>query len=195
MDIPLKHVIGTIALIGLIISATLAYTIITSYIEADVAKKQLQQIAEHVALNLVEIISLVNFAHYSTTEPMIKILNLPVDLGGKAYTIQLINKTNQGEGCYVTATLVSRTDVTASSLIPLNSTQTQLTLITDTNGNFTLGKNEIMRYSGIVYGGTEEIRNSTGQIIGQRQVAVWGLKYSSNTTWAGIGLWTYQTGG
>jgi len=178
MDIPLKHVIGTIALIGLIIAAGLSYTIIISFIEADVNKKQLNQIAEHVALNLVEIISLVTFANYSDIYAQMKILKLPSDLGGKAYTIQLINETSQNQGYYVQTQLVTRKDITAKSPIPLNSTQTQLKLITNEDGTIPVRGEDtkIIQYSGTVYGGTHD-------------VVVWGWKESLWTTRAGIGLW------
>jgi len=179
MDIPLKHVVGTIALIGLVIAAGLSYTIITSYIETEVTKTQLNQIAENVALNLVEIINLVNFAKYSTTEAMMKILKLPSDLGGKAYTIQLVNETSQNQGYYVRTQLVTRKDITAKSPIPINSTQTRLLIITDGEGTLQVRGEEtkIIQYSnGTVYGGTQDI-------------AVWGIKIDINTTWAGIGAW------
>jgi len=180
MDIPLKHVIGTIALIGLVIAAGLSYTIITSYIETEVTKQQLNQIAENVALNLIEIITLVNFANYTGNVQM-KILELPSDLGGKAYTIQLINETSQNQGCYVQTQLVTRKDITAKSLIPVNSTQTHLKLVTDEEGTQQVrGENtKIIYYSGMVYGGTQDIQD----------IVVWAWKESLWTTWVGIGLW------
>lgn len=177
MDIPLKHVIGTIALIGLVIAAGLSYTIITSYIETEVTKQQLNQIAENVALNLVEIITLVNFANYSGNVQM-KILELPSDLGGKAYTIQLINETIQNQGCYVQTQLATRKDITAKSIIPINSTQTQLELVTYSIEPLPVrGESTKEVYpSGMVYGGAQDI-------------VVWGWKESLWTTWVGIGLW------
>ena len=41
MNIPIKHVIGTLALIGLVVAAGLSYTMITAYIEMDMVKQQL----------------------------------------------------------------------------------------------------------------------------------------------------------
>jgi len=185
MDIPLKHVIGTIALIGLIIAVGLAYTIITSFIEADVNKKQLNQIAEHVALNLVEVISLTNFANFMSNETMMKVLKLPFDLGGKAYLIKLVmfNETGESQGYYVQTQLVTRNDITAKSLIPLNTTQTQQTLVTDGDGTLLVrgGTAGTIQFSSIVYGGVEN-------------VVVWGWKMYANLTLAGIGIWKTQGG-
>jgi hypothetical protein len=107
MGIPIKHVIGTVALIGVVIAVGFSYTIITSYIDADIMKQQLNQIAEYVALNLIEITSLVNYANYSGT-PMMKILKLPSDLGGRTYSISLLKLVSEtGQGYYVEAQLVS----------------------------------------------------------------------------------------
>jgi hypothetical protein len=180
MDIPLKHVVGTVALIALVIAVGLSYTIITSYIEAEVARTQLEQIAEHVSLNLVEIVSLVNFANYTGNTQM-KIIKLPTDLGGKAYMIRLVNET--GQGCYVKAQLATRNDVTASSPVPINSSETQLRLITSEEGTLKVRGEELKEiyYSGMVYGGDHDI-------------VVWGLKVSLNVTWAGIGLWKSSGG-
>ena len=120
MNIPIQHIIGTAALIGLVVSAGLVYSIFTSAAETDVKKQQLSQISESVALNLVEMINLVTFANY-TYEPMIKIVDLPVDLGGSTYTIELVNGTNEGKGYFVRANLTSNQHITASSVLPSNS--------------------------------------------------------------------------
>jgi len=185
-------VIGTVALIGLVIATGLAYTIITSYIEADVTKQQLNQIAEHVALNLVKIVSLVKFANYLNNEPMMKVLKLPSDLGGKAYVIKLMNGTISGQGCYVYTQLVTREDIAASSPILLNSTQTRLKLKTE-------GDARPLTYPLPVRGGNEGIIQWSSTVYGGERagadIVVWGLTLDIDTTWAGIGVWKPQGGG
>jgi hypothetical protein len=140
-------------------------------------KEQLNQIAEYVAVNLVEMTSLVNYANYSGA-PMMKILNLPIDLGGRAYDISLLKLASAvGQGYYVQAQLVTRKDVSGNSLIPFNSTQTHLTIITDGDGSLTIGgETRTIKYSGMVYGGTPDI-------------VVWGWKENETNMWAGIGVW------
>ena len=184
MDVPIQHVIGTVALIALLIAGGLAYTAVTSYIEAEAAKRQLDQIAEYVALNLVELVSLVNYANFLNNKTMMKLINLPSDIGGKAYSITLINETTQGKGCYVQASLVVRKDVAVSSPIPLNSSQTQLRLATDDEGVLLVGwrRTDTIQYRGTVYGGTQD-------------TVVWGWRKDDNTTWAGIGVEKFQGGG
>ncbi len=148
MDVPIKHIIGTIALIGLVIAASLAYATITSYIETDVRRQQLKQIAEHVALNLVEIVNLVNFENLFVDENVTKSLSLPLDLGGHAYLIHLVDETDQSGGYYVDAYLLTRGDISAQSPIPLTTNQSHL----------------VISCSETVYGGTANI-------------VVWGRKY------------------
>jgi hypothetical protein len=86
----IQHIIGTVSLIGLVISAGLFYAVFTSSVQDDNRKKVLAQISESVALNLEEMINLVKFSKYSS-DYLIKIIDLPTDVGGKAYQIQLVN--------------------------------------------------------------------------------------------------------
>lgn len=196
MDVPLKHIIGTVALVGLVISASLAYIVIASFVEADVLKSQLNQIAEYVSLNLAEMINLVNFADVSSVYAMMKVLNLPPDLGGRAYTIELIKEPDGGY--WVKTQLVTMPHITSTSSIPVNSTRTKIILVTSLNENNVPGNSEktlqlidgtTFQYASMVYGGTEELRDESGQITGLRHAVVWGWKVDSTTTWAGIGTW------
>ncbi len=177
MDIPLKHLVGTVSLIGLIIAASFSYTAVTSQIEAEAQRSQLHQVAEYVALNLVEVVSLVNFSNYSSVEPIFKVLKLPGSIGEKPYIIELVNETSQGRGCYVRARLAERGEINASSPIPINALEAGLELKTVGEGAIPVkgGSEGEIRWMGMVYGGVEG-------------VVVWGLMDGSNQT-AGIGIW------
>jgi len=180
MDVPLTNVIGTIALIGLVITSALAYSIVTSYIETNVLKQQLNQIAEYVALNLVEIVNLVNFANFLNNGTMMKILKLPSDL---PYLVKLVNETHSGRGYYVQTQLVERSDITGSALIPSNATETGTIFVIDSSGTLNIVKGDAgsIRYCNTVYSGAQNI-------------VVWGWKKADNTTWAGIGSYTHVGG-
>lgn len=162
MDVILKHVIGTLALIGLVITAGLAYTTTASYVEVEATKVQLKQITEYVSLNLIEVISLVNFANYPNKQ--IKGLNLPKNIGGKAYVIKLIVK---GDKCYVRAELAAGT-VYTESLIPINFNSEDIRFLTEME--FIQGEGGEV-YSGIIYGGNSntfvwaELIRPNGEII------------------------------
>lgn len=143
MDVILKHIIGTLALIGLVITVGLAYTTTASYVEAEAAKVQLKQISEHVSLNLVEVISLVSFANYPSKQ--IKGIDLPTDIGGKAYMVKLMVKEDK---CYVRAELATGI-VYTESLIPIKPNENVRFL---TEMEFIQGENGEI-YSGIIYGG------------------------------------------
>jgi len=174
MDVPIAHIIGTAALIALVISVTLAYQIVVDYVETNVLKAQLKQIAEYVSMNLVNIITLTEFAYgdVSTSTVMSKSLKLPKDISGKTYRVRLVN---EGGNCYVQAELITRTDLTAKSSIPLNSAKTRVIIVT---GEIQLPDDSITP-SSVVYGGNPNI-------------VVWCWKNSSSSMCAGIGL---RTGG
>jgi len=180
MDVPITHIIGTAALIGLVISVALAYQIIVDYIEANVLEAQLEQIAEYVSMNLVNLISLTEFAYGDLSSPtvMTKILNLPEDLNERPYLIRLVNESGN---CYVEAKLVTRSDISARSPIPLNSTRARLTITTEET---------ISEISNIFPEGT--ITLSTTVYGGNPKIVIWCWKYDSNTIYAGLGV---QAGG
>ncbi len=97
-------------------------------------------------------INLVTFANY-TFEPMIRIIDLPVDLGGSTYTIELLNGTENGNGYVVRANLTSNQYVTASSILPLNSGENLRTYSSSTISEITAGMDSTaVVCSSVVYG-------------------------------------------
>ena len=150
-QVSLQHIIGTVALIGLIISTGLFYTVYTTYVQDDNRKKELGQISENVAVNFEEMINLAKFSKYST-DYMVKIIDLPLDVGGRAYEIQLMN--NSKNGLYVHAFLATQNTVSSDSTIPYNAGGIPLKLETTENlPDITAGAdNLIIARSGSVYG-------------------------------------------
>jgi hypothetical protein len=156
VEVSIQHIIGTVSLLGLIISAGLFYSIFTSYVQDSNREKQLGQISETVALNLVEMINLVKFSKYSS-DYMIKIIDLPTDLNGRVYKIQLVNDTNRG--FYVHTFLTTQQTVSADSTIPYNTGDIPLkfntteTTTTDTIYKINVGvENLTIACSGTIYG-------------------------------------------
>lgn len=129
MDVPIQHIIGTVALIGLLICVSLAYNIITESMQTEVRKQQLQQVAENVALNLVEVITLDHFSN--SIGNVTRTLDLPLELAGKTYVVQIFNDTSKPNSCFVKVYLATMPYVNATSPIPLNATQSQIALETD----------------------------------------------------------------
>jgi hypothetical protein len=179
VHIPIQHIIGTVALIGLVVSAGLAYTIMTSYIERDILEQQLKQVSEIVALNIVEIVNLANFANFGNLTrngTMIRTLDLPSDIGGKSYAVQLVDQTSQNQGYDVISYLSSEGSTRATSEIPINSTQSSVQLVTSgppITCWIEVGK-EAVTSSTVVYGGN----NNT---------VVWAWK-EGDVTHAGLGI-------
>lgn len=179
MHVPIQHIIGTIALIGLVISACLAYGIIASYFETGVYKQQLQQVADYVSLNIVEIANLANFTslEFTSNNTLVKAIDLPLDIGSKAYAVELMN--SYGQNLYnVTAYLLSQKDIRATSLMPFASARC---LLETTAQTFIVNNGQaIVTSSPIIYGGNNN-------------AVVWAWKGSGNLT-AGLGRITILTG-
>ena len=155
-EVSLQHIIGTVALIGLMISTGLFYTIFTTYVQDDNRKKELGQISENVALNIVEMINLAKFSKYSS-EYMVKIIDLPIDIGGRAYKIQLTEDQ-------VSAFLATQPTVIVNSTIPKNSGDISLKL----NTSDTV-------YSGIEVGVDNLKISCSGTIYGKNGTVIWAF--------------------
>lgn len=175
MHVPIQHIIGTITLIGLVISAGLAYSLITFYFEADIYTQQLRQVSDYVALNLVELVNLGNFSKTleSSTNAVIKSLNLPLDIGGKAYAINLT------QNYQIIAYLIAQPSTKATSSLSFQSGQCDLEL-TEKTYDSKSGAITITSYS-TIYG--DSALNTSGR---KNTNVVWVWK-GSGTLIAGIG--------
>jgi len=171
MDVPIEHIVGTAALIGLVISAALAYKTILGYVETSILQAQLRQIAEYISMNIVNLISLAEFAYgnASTLTVMVKVLKLPTDLAGEAYLVRLVC---EGGDCYVQVELTMRSGLSTRLPINLSSTGTRVIFIT---GEVQLPDHTI-KPSNAVYGGNPN-------------AVVWCWKNGSDSTCVGIGVW------
>lgn len=127
VDVSVSHIIGTAALIGLVISVALAYQIIVGYVENNVFQSQLKQTAEYVSMNIANQISLTEFTYgILSTGTVTKKLDLPKDLSGKTYVVRLISESGN---YYVEAQLTQRRELTARAPIPIHSTTTPVEII------------------------------------------------------------------
>jgi hypothetical protein len=171
MDIPIAHIVGTAALIGLVISATLAYKTILGYVEAIILQAQLRQIAEYVSMNIVNLISLAEFAYgnASTLTVMIKVLKLPTDLAGEAYLVKLVCEDGD---YYVQVELAMRSGLSTRLPINLSSTGTHVIFVTE---EVQLPDHNI-KPSSVVYGGNPN-------------AVVWCWKNGSDSMCVGVGVW------
>lgn len=129
VHISIQHIIGTVALMGLVLSLALAYQIVISSVEASVIKTQLSQTAEYVSMNLANVISLTDFTYGildTTLSPVTKRLDLPKTIGGKPYNLTIVRSD---AGCYVYVEIIGRSYLHATSLISTKSTQRVTILI------------------------------------------------------------------
>ncbi len=150
VEVSLQHIIGTVALIGLVVSACLFYSVFTSAVQDDGRKKQLGQISENVALNIEEMINLAKFSKYSS-DYMVKLIDLPVAVGDQPYKVQLVN--DSAKGVYVHAFLATQPTISADSTLPYNSGNIPIRAeTTQTPNKITVGVDNLtITCSGTIY--------------------------------------------
>ncbi len=94
---------------------------------------------------------------------MIKTIKLPVELGGRAYAVELIDATSQGKGYLVRAFLAAQPTVYVESAVPFNNTAiVSQTVVTTTSsppwgGTTVLDSEPTVTYANIVYGGNNAV--------------------------------------
>ncbi|MEM2169421.1 MAG: hypothetical protein QW186_06425 [Candidatus Bathyarchaeia archaeon] len=171
----IQHIIGTAALIGLAISAALAYQITVGYIETSVLQSQLNQTAEYVSMSMANMISLTEFTYgILSTGTVIKRLSLPVDLSGKTYIIRLVKEVGRYR---VRVEIDGRSDLYATSPILVNSTATSILILTDE----TIQEFENIRLS------DESVKPKTYVYGGNPNIVIWCEKIG-DVIYAGLGL-------
>jgi hypothetical protein len=161
VEVSLQHVIGTVALIGLMVSVCLFYGVFTSSVQQDSQEKQLQQISGTVALNAEELINLAKFSKYSQ-DYMVKVVDLPNAVGGAPYEVQL---TSNSQGIYIHSFLAAQPSIYADATIPTNSGGTSI--VTDTS-------------SRTIKAGTDNtLITSQGTVYGKNATVIW-----ASLTWS-----------
>jgi hypothetical protein len=172
LPISIQHIIGTVSILMLTISISLAFSTVSSYVQTDISKKEMAQVADHVSLNLMEVATLTNSSTLDTT--IVKTIDLPAEVGGRAYFVELINATNEGKGYVVQVGLVSQLSVNVNSSLPISTLPTKTVNVTtvrisswEPTWNITVFKSQpLVKYlntdtkgfeKAIVYGGTSSV--------------------------------------
>ncbi|MEM2960885.1 MAG: hypothetical protein QXU67_04710 [Candidatus Bathyarchaeia archaeon] len=177
LDVTISHVIGSMALILLAISVAAYFVITASQLQSDILRQHLKEVGEYVSLNLMEIITLIDFEEYLNNVTMFKFLKLPPDISGYAYVIELISEYESRTSASINLYLLTRRDISASSIVPLNATGSSIKILTVNDGGVVLStKGGRIESPGRLYSGRENI-------------VVWGWRENSTLTWVGIGVW------
>ncbi|MEM1900591.1 MAG: hypothetical protein QW335_03840 [Candidatus Nezhaarchaeales archaeon] len=174
VHVSIQHVIGTVALIGLVLSLASAYHIIVSSIEGEVIKTQLSQTAEYISMSLAHVISLTDFTYgvLDTTYPVTKHLVLPKTVSGKPYNFTILRSDG---GYYVYVEVISRSDLHAKSPITVKSEQRIVIL---TNDDLDLAESLLEDF---------EVKPRPWVSGGLTNVVVWCYK-SGDIIYAGLGI-------
>ncbi len=183
LPVAIQHVIGTVSILLLSISIGVSFNNVASFVQTDVSKKEMNQIATHVSLNLVEVATLTNSSGYTLT--LVKTIGLPSDIGGKAYFVQLVDATSQDKGYLVKVTLRSQRGVSVESFLPINSTSivSQMSVVNNRNpawGDTVPGSRPTVTYTTDLDGTVDAV------VYGGNNAVVWA-RQEENMLYMGIG--------
>jgi len=92
VSVTISHVIGTTTLLMVFTAATMFYTISNFSLQRETLAMQLQEAADYVSSNLVDLVSLCFIS--PTDQLLIKTLEMPENIGVNVYTVTLVEKTN-----------------------------------------------------------------------------------------------------
>lgn len=119
VSVTISHVIGTTTLIVVFISVTMFYTMAYFSLQTEALAHQLQEVADYVSANLVDLVSLCFIS--PTDQLLIKGLEMPENIGTDLYIVTLTNTTNpitQENLLVVRAFFNSRPSIYKESLLP-----------------------------------------------------------------------------
>jgi len=119
VSVTISHVIGTITLIVVFIAVTMFYTISYFSLQTETLAQQLQEAADYVSANLVDLVSLCFIS--PTDQILIKGLEMPENVGTNLYSVTISEKTNpitQEKLLMVRAFFNSRPSIYRESLLP-----------------------------------------------------------------------------
>ena len=120
VSVTISHVIGTVALIGLFITAGMSYQIHFTNLREEAGAAQLQSIADYVSTAIMDVYSIGSSVRGD--QLLFKTLEIPGQVAQSSYNISLIRVTTvSGEQTFsVLARLTWKPTVYAESELPFN---------------------------------------------------------------------------
>jgi len=120
VSVTISHVIGTVALIGLFITAGMSYQMHFANLREEAGAAQLQSIADYVSTAIMDVYSIGSSA--KGDQFLFKTLEIPGQVAESSYNISLIRVTTvSGEQTFsVLARLTWKPTVYAESVLPFN---------------------------------------------------------------------------
>jgi len=166
-QVAIPHVIGTAILIGLIGVVALYSNNIYYNVFVDATKSELSDVASYVGSELISVYDLVSIEHGS--KMVYKVLNIPVDVNGKGYSIRIVNVSGVLE---VVAFLDENPNINGSSPLALSNE----TLFLHVGRVLVDGSNRITivdrLFSGVSKPVIVVMRNSTSIYVGLGRLSV-----------------------
>ena len=157
---------------------------VASYVQKDINKKEMAQIASNVSVKLMEIAILATSSNF--TIPLVKTIDIPTEVGGRAYFVELVNASAQGKGYLVMVSLVAEPSANVNSSLPFNSTITGLPIHVTTSLNPLWGGatwDAPARYPAVTYI-NGDLKSA---VYGGNDAVVWARKDGQGILYLGIG--------
>ena len=96
VHVVIPHIVGTVALITIFFIAGLYYNYVYSSLQTDVTTKKLKEVADYVASNIMDLISLCYLS--SGDQSLNKTVTVPESIGNNIYTIAIANFSDPAAG-------------------------------------------------------------------------------------------------
>ena len=113
VSVVLSHVIGTVSLLLIFVSVVTYASLTYSILGSQVVDYNLQKISEHVVSETINMVSLCSIS--SDDEILVKVLEVPKDIGGNQYTISM---ANSGDGLAITSNQISSNNILGVAPLP-----------------------------------------------------------------------------
>jgi len=172
VSVTISHVIGTVALIGLFITASMSYSIYFSEVQEQANIAQLRGIADHVSNTLLDIYSI--GLSSEAEQLLVKSLDIPSQVSQSSYNLSLVRAySSSGEVIFVVLVkLTWKPSVYAESQLAWKGPEERTSL---SNGTLPQGFND------------SSFLPKVFVLSGVSKPAVWCIKSGTNVT-LGLGV-------
>jgi len=171
----LSHVIGTSMLIMLSIIVVASITMIALLVQANNLKIRLQEVAEHIASTITDVVTIMNSS--SINKYIVKEITIPKDLEEKGFIVRI---GKDSSGCYVEAYMPTAPWINVKT--PLNWALENIDIyINDEEEELKINNAESLRINGYAVYATNNLRS------GYAKPVVWCIKTQEGIE-IGLGL-------
>lgn len=118
VSVSISHILGTITLVLVFVGVTMFYTMTYFSLQDRTLSRQLQEAADYVSANLIDLVSLAQIS--ATDQFLVKSVSLPQNIGSDFFIITISEEKNevQQKQLLVKAFFSSRPTIQMESVLP-----------------------------------------------------------------------------